>query len=68
MTPSERYRAAVNESRWTRAEEIAYRQYRPINGPRNDEWLNRFATISRLIGLRHQMDEAIQEVREEAQR
>ena len=68
MTASERYRAAVNERRWTRAEEIAYLQYRPVNGQRNDDWLNRYATISRLNNLRHQVANQIDEVREEAQR
>ena len=67
MTASERYRAAVNERRWTRAEEIAYRQYRPVNGPTNEAWLNRYATINRLNNLRHQVANQIDEVKEAAQ-
>ena len=64
MNADERYAKAVAESRWTRAEEIAYAQYRPINGPRNDAWLSRYATISRLNNLRMSVDIAVLEVKE----
>ena len=63
-SPDTRYRKAIEQSRWQRAEEIAYLAYRPISGPRNDAWLSRYATISRVNDLRRQLDGMIQKARD----
>ena len=65
MSADERYRKAIEQSRWQRAEEIAYLAYRPVNGPRDDAWLNRYATISRINDRRRQLDDLIQTARDE---